>query len=1004
MDTPIDKLVFALGGDVAPLNESFKQAEAGAAKTGKAIQDHIGNGFKAATGEAVNHGGKAGKAMEDIAGHAKKVGEHIQVSRRELIYMARELASGDIQRLPATLALLVSHLLEISPAAIAAAAAISAIPLAAAVSAVKADEALAKLRTSMALTANASGVSLSQATAMSVMAARQSNGSISTMGAERIMGGLMGAGVPAQYLKNATIAAGNYALASGTSQEESQGLVARMFQDPARAAEELHRSMNLLNAEEMEEVKHLANSGRQYEAAAIVLATFSDRVKEGAEQAGFWTRNWNALGNKFGNLGRNIGIDVFGTGSAQDKLDRLNQIMLPDRFSAKDKAAIMASPDYQRLAKPLMDEIAKELAPAKAAGERSQLWNSVGVGLKLAADGADAFGERIKKMGENQDAAERALAAARNSRIQVDDATMKRVTDGAKAAEDALKFTRQYGAPGMAEARQRQYSAAVAAAPISEEAKVRARNEAAEKRIQELMDPSTTLTAEQNYRNRMAMANDADTELAKRQHRRLQDLADEAKGADKVSAAYEGGTNAMQRARAEAEVDVSITNEQVAAKDRLTAVQLRLNTAMAQAREQVGKAALAAENEARASGMELAAGGDPLAQMRAAANARAFAATEDQLQMQDTPEHRFEVMARRTRMANADFQRAQNDATRGAQGDLYSANVALAGQQNLAMARGSGLTEADLRRFEVWNQTVQDFTKRGLDMAIPANQELLESMLRTNIAMSDLSDQMQKTAAEAKGLADDITGSLKDWLDNPGQDWQMAFANMGKKLLDTVVESNILDPTNKFLNNAFAGLIGGSGPLGSQSNPMYVKAVDPLTGLPTTFSGQGGLFGGGGFGGGGAGGGGMLDSLMSWLGFSGGAGGSMAGASGISEAFADSSVLADVGSSLDLSSLAMLPFFAAAGGGRKTTGSYVLVGENGPEILGPDVAGTITPLSAPSVRAATGTNAGGDGGNMSFGDMHFHLPNVQDPQGFIRSKSQLSAAVTRATSMGRRNN
>ena len=125
---------------------------------------------------------------------------------------------------------------------------------------------------------------------------------------------------------------------------------------------------------------------------------------------------------------------------------------------------------------------------------------------------------------------------------------------------------------------------------------------------------------------------------------------------------------------------------------------------------------------------------------------------------------------------------------------------------------------------------------------------------------------------------------------------------------------------------------------------------------------------------------------------------------------------ADIGGSVAGAGSGIGTFLTSIGlaaGGPMEAGKTYLVGENGPEFMTANMGGTVTPLSAPVVRAALGSQVNGDG--TSYGgagrssvdrggdNYHFHLPGVTDPVSFIRAKSQIANTVTLATSMGRRN-
>lgn len=1071
-DTPIDKLIFALGGDVSALNDAYKQAEAGAAKTGTTIQQNLGKGFKDAAASAASDGKKLQDALGGVGEHARKMTEHIQVSRREMIYFFRELANGDIQRLPATMALFLSHLLEVSPAALAATAAIAAIPLAVTVAAVKADEALAKIRTSLALTAYASGASTSAIAAMASAAVDQAP--ISGLGARRIAGGLAGAGMPAGLMQQGIVAAGRYELGAGVSQEEATRLVGEMYNNPAKSATALNESMRLLNYAQTQQVADLQAMGKDEEAAAIILKEFSARSKEAAEQAGMWTKMLNAMGNAMGNFGVFIAHQA-GTGSAQERLENLQSPSFGARFmrglveTIPGAGGIMRS-NIERQEADLKFQAAEEDAAAKRKGQAARDNELLSRSWAEASKGSNEFVMRLDALKNNMLLAGAAAKTAKEDFLQGrgvvtkqgDIAVFQRQADVAKSVYEA---TARYGDP-VAEARRRAANAReLAAAPLENQAYVAARQSAYESYYRNLQNPQLNAQAKTilGYDLQAAQANRTDANRAKEQAQRLKDLELEAKGAKQMADAYDVSRAAVSRAKVEAEVDVEVTNRQIAAKDRLAAVNMKLAIAFDQARQKLGELVETQGYEAEASAIAAAAGGSPAEQAAAKRRADVQRQIAPLLSTASSPEQRAQIEAGGKKLQTDADVKAQNDAIAALKGNVFNSQQNLAFQRQYAGAEASGMSEDNLRRLKVYQNTLQDVQRLGIDPSLPKYQAYVQSLVQANEAMSDLQDAMQKAGEEAKGLADDITQGLDNMLHSTGKDWQQKAAEMGGSILDTLVKSNVLEPMNKWLTSQFSGLIGGPGELGSStSNPMYVMPVGPggvplglpggggglggllggppvgsITGNPiadaniaqrlsggesSAIPGQGGIFGNWGYGGLGKGGSllgnlftndagtGMFDT-GNFFG-SGGAvdqffGGTAAGVSttGISSAFADSAVAADA-SALDLSSLSStLPdIIPMAKGGPLSASSYYLVGENGPELLGPGVAGVITPNSAPSVQAALGSRLSGGGDSFHFGDIN--LPNVKNPEGFIgaiKSKSQLARAVTQAASHGRRN-
>ena len=275
-DAVIDKLIFALGGDTAPIKGAFAEVEAGAAKTGDTVKQNLGQGFKDAAAQASQGSATLGKFLGEAGAQAEKLGNHIGASRREMVYFVREMATGDIQRIPATLALMASHFLNLSGAAIATGGAIAAPILGLVVATEKANIAIAKLRTSLSLTGNYSGLTLSGAAGIASQ----------TGTSNAIVGSLISNFVPANSMAEAARATNSsYNVATGGNEEETAKIIGKMFSDPEKSAAELNQTMRLLTTAQTEEVSDLQRRGETEKAGQIILNAFNEKAHEAAEGA-----------------------------------------------------------------------------------------------------------------------------------------------------------------------------------------------------------------------------------------------------------------------------------------------------------------------------------------------------------------------------------------------------------------------------------------------------------------------------------------------------------------------------------------------------------------------------------------------------------------------------------------------------------------------------------------------------------------------------------------------
>lgn len=93
----------------------------------------------------------------------------------------------------------------------------------------------------------------------------------------------------------------DFAIATGQEMSEATALLAKTFADPTKGAEDLTRSMGLLDDASLAYVRSLAAMGRGSEAQAIILEALTQRVKGSAQELSTLGRVVSGVGTAFSN-------------------------------------------------------------------------------------------------------------------------------------------------------------------------------------------------------------------------------------------------------------------------------------------------------------------------------------------------------------------------------------------------------------------------------------------------------------------------------------------------------------------------------------------------------------------------------------------------------------------------------------------------------------------------------------------------------------------------------
>jgi hypothetical protein len=949
MDTVIDKLTFAVDADLAPYRAKMVEAEAQAQRTGRAVAASLGTPLKETASAAVSSTGAIKGALGEVERSTKSLHGSTATATREFRALFDELSSGRTRQTPGTLAIIATRVFGISGATLAWGAAIAAIPAAFAIAAVESERSLARIRTALALTGNASGITFAQAQIAAAQIA--AGGRFSQLGAQGAVASLASGMVPGRFIPQAATAGANYALATGEKEEAVNKLLIDMFSDPAKTASELNRQMNLLTAEQTRQVEELQRSGEYERAAQIVLDTFTKRTTDAANSASAFSKILNAaevaVGGFVGFLGH-----VVNAGAAAAVAGGLVPGVTPGKPTPAGDAAADAL--------------------------RRQAARAIGDAMADSDKGAGSFQHHLLELREELNRSQLAVRLAKQTHSSLTDALIKQRDVAATVLKNTLSPAQE------AELRAKEQQRIDATAP-SRRSAVSQAVEAERARRANLANPAMAPYADAIYRAQMSTAaGDHYSAEGNRQAKNLAAMQAEAAAARDLAHAFDISSAAAEEARIIGEAHTAFVKGEINDEKAYAAAlrerafwQSQASTAQSIETQRLGNIGLASI---------AGAGGNPAAIAAARREAEARQQTAGEFARAGTnPEFLAKANSDLEKLIDQLKVRDDQNIRIATAASLFGTTQQVGALSARSAAMAGGATPDDLRHLAVAQKAFDELITLGLDPSTQAFRDQYNAILPLNEKLSDLTDQIDKAAKAAQDYASGITGPLKQFLTQGGNPLDAA-AQAGQNILGTLVQTQIIDPLQEKLTGLFGTLLGvpgGGKPDGSPLNPFYV------VGSPV---------------GGGSGGGGIGNAVSSIFGsiFGGGTSAASTGA-GIGNAAATlgSSGGGDIFSTI-LSSV--LSFFGGglAGGGRTDPGKFYVVGENGPEIFGPGADGRIVPLSAPRIGGAVGAGSnaqqstGGDTHNWNFG------PN-SNKQDVLLARGQIEAAVTRAAARGRRN-
>ena len=253
----------------------------------------LANGYKEVGGQIR----KSGTQSAESAGSMKGLGLNTQYARREMMLLGKEALTGDFSRMPRTFGTLVTHsnLLQaaLSPVGIAiGATAAAAVGLGVAYAQGVAE--MKAMNNAIMYTGNYAGATRGQIIGLAEEVSRTST---LTIGASKeIVTQLVSSGrIGAESLGAIAQMADTYAAATGRNIDQVGADLVKLFDDPAKGAAELNKSMHFLNSTELEYIDHLVKIGEEEQARLVLAEKFNASVPKHVEHIGSIEGAWNLV-------------------------------------------------------------------------------------------------------------------------------------------------------------------------------------------------------------------------------------------------------------------------------------------------------------------------------------------------------------------------------------------------------------------------------------------------------------------------------------------------------------------------------------------------------------------------------------------------------------------------------------------------------------------------------------------------------------------------------------
>lgn len=964
MADTIEKLIFALDGDLSALKARYAEAEADAIRssskvkatwetslqsisrstgTDRSFKDAAASAdvFSRALGDTKTASQKLRDAYKETTAEITKGHGATSTATREFRALFDELSSGRTRMAPGTLAIIATRVFGVSGATLGWAAAIAAVPVAFAVAEIQASNSLAHIRQELIMTGNLAGQTVDSIRSIGAQIGQSAGASISRGSA--VAAGFSGSYMPASRYAQAGVAEID-AERSGMSPEDASKLITQMFDAPGKALEELQSKMHLLTEEQAREIEELVQSGEYQKAAGIELDAFRKTVHSAADSASSFSKVMSQIGQHAGDWWSWLGstgkqTDYQALLTTQADLARAQKLAsqdtdphhlgMPKIEGMYPSQAVNVLPEkIIDLQDKINEAVNTAASGAVVQGQTRDQKNADDIGKKYGFQFSDKYGTELEKTAELRgqldqlntaigDASGKTKAYYTMLRDNVDRALKSQRTPDQIAAEEATNR-----------------AALVRVTDPAARARLEAQQRAQMERERNMANPQLTdAQVASMYKSNLTDAGDVrasgiDARKGARDAKNLAAMQAESEAELELAKAYDQGSAAVARQKAAGEAHAAFIKGEIS-NEKAYAAALQQRAFSTEAVNVAQK--IANDNEKTASmRAELGAGGDPVkvAQLQAQAEAmsattkeRDNAVTKDQIALAD----------KHLKQLTDELQvQQQLSAALAANKDIYGARQKVGFANDNYNALASGASSDDLRHLEIAQSTFSDLVSKGLDPASDKFREVYQTLLPLNVQLSDMAQKTRELQQAASDMASAVTGAIDQFAMKGGSLKKLGFSILQGEAAATIKDF-IIEPLQKNLTSLFSGLLGApmGKPDGTVMNPLYVIMAPQ------------GMLSGAGFGGGASS---LFGTGLGTPGFTPGPDpilNSIGGSSG--------GLFSSIGSWIS-------GFFAD--GGQTDPNKMYVVGEKGPELFAPGMSGQVIPFKAPSSSPSSGSGAG----------------------------------------------
>lgn len=805
------------------------------------------------------------------------------------------------------------------------------------VAAVQADAQLSKIQRNIIMNGGGSGITQSQLAYQGGLVGQQT-GISSIAGQNAIMTLNARGNIPSQLLPQAATAGTYLAEAQGASGKDATKVLddfEKELADPAKGAKELNEQFKLLSAGQTREIDDLSATGDTYDAQRIIIEALTDRSKEAADALGGFQKalNWvtSGISDGWSRLGKLVNQDIadisgkaVGAGNTPQEAmayweqQRKNGLAQNDRvgnnraqYAWQQESVAQDQYDKQRDAGEKAQAAANEDTLINRAKDLGSKWDVEGTKSEKRADAISQYTQAViaakNKLGKDKGKSPGLLKADQENLSEVQTGLANAQNPNYKPGSGipkarAVKGPNSFQVDAQTAEEQLTIARQIAAAPEGQRAMLKAQLDAQLQYQKDMLNPKAAPHAATIRDTKIAEAGLGEQSKASDQ---LENINESTAANSRLADAYGKSTSTAKAAEIQnTALEANLKNQAVDV-DKLTAALTKQAFAEAQVSSARGFSGLTTSNTALQA--QLAAGGDPAAMQAARRHSEALAANQGILDAAgNDPSRPAQANGAVNQYQGALQQRdtLNRGISDNAANDNLRQQISLE-QQELALKNTDVESRAkEMADIEATTQLKKEgwtVDQAGYAQALASRQQLLEQSAQLNLALQGQTKEMQLTDALKSGLEKVGMAGTKSF-----KDMKTAAASLLDTIGDLLIKLYVVDP---LVNSAMSAMGAGS-----STNPGSNLGASIATTAASSF----------------------INSAVTST--------AASAPAAASAAMAASSTVASALSSM----------VALAGGGPLNPAGYTLVGENGPEILGPGHAGVITPMTAPNMSGIMG--------------------------------------------------